>query len=151
VRIAVARSTSIEGRAMTPRESFEEASRQFMQALQDAWAPSDIQQRGSFAESQYAQAVQQASLSEAFLRVAQAHASCMQVVQEALQRQGIPARASEAFRIYLRELRALWAEVDVDAIDAPALAAIGQSMVGVASMAAATDGDAMLRMPEARI
>jgi hypothetical protein len=127
---------------MTVQERFVEASQQFMQALQAAWTPMDIQERGSLAYSQYLQALQEASVSDVQQRVAQAYAVYAQVVQEALQRPEIQEQVRAAYREYVRAVREAWLEVDVDSVDAALLAEISQSVLSSAWMAATAHGAA---------
>lgn len=128
---------------MTVQERFVEASRQFMEALQGAWAPMDIQERGSLAYSQYLQALQDASVSEVQQRVAQAYAVYAQVVQEALRRPEIQEQVRAAYREYVRAVRQAWLEVDVESVDATLLVEISQNVLSSAWMAAAANGAAM--------
>ena len=122
------------------QERLEEASRQFMDALQDAWTPSDIRERGAAAQFQYLQVLQEPSFSQVQQGLAIAYANYMQVVQDALRSSGIQQRVAQAYRQYIRTVKDAWTEMDVDSVDAVTLTAISQSMLTTASIAAIAQG-----------
>jgi hypothetical protein len=125
---------------MSIQERFDAAALQFQQAFQAAWTPADIQERGAYAYALYMQALQQVSLSPAQQQVAQAYAFYIQVVQDALKRPEIQSEAAEVYRAYLRTLKSIWMEVDVEATSPDVLAAIGQSILSTAWMAVVVNG-----------
>jgi hypothetical protein len=123
---------------MSTQERFDEAANRFSQALQDAWTPPHIQERGGSAYSHYMQALQDAAQSELQQRTTQAYSSFMQVIWEALQRPDIQTRAIDAYRDYVRAVRDAWAEIEAETVDPAQLLAISQSMMATAWSAGLT-------------
>lgn len=115
----------------------EEAFRDYMVALQDAWTQPEIQEQGADAYGRYLSVVQEAWSPEVQQRVAGQWRQYEQVVQNALATAEMQSRALEAFRNYLMAIRNAWAETAPDAVDVAALTAVCQNMLTVAWLAGA--------------
>lgn len=126
---------------MDIQQRFVEAYNTYMQTLQSAWMPADVQARGTAAYNKYLQVMQEIWQPESQKRAAEAWGTYEQVLQDGLKREGMQQLTKEAYREYVRTVRDAWTQLDANSVDISTMAVICQSMMAVASMAAAgTDG-----------
>lgn len=122
------------GGALKP---FEEIYRKYLQELQEAWAPGDVQKHLWEAFLDYVRALREAGPSDA-LKCFEAYLSYVRALQEAWVPEDARKRFKGAYRNYVRGLQEGWAHVDVNALGASSLATISQSTMVVAFYAGRT-------------
>jgi len=115
----------------------EEAFREYMAALQDAWAQPEIQEQGAEAYNRYLNVVQEACGPEVQQRVAQEWQRYERVVRSALGSTEMQQRVFNAFRDYVIALRGAWTDTAPEAIDAATLTAVCQNILTAAWIAGA--------------
>ena len=115
----------------------EEAFRDYMVALQDAWAQPEIQEQGAQAYNRYLNVLQEACGPEVQQRVAQEWQQYERVVRSALGSAEMQQRVFNAFRDYVIALRNAWTDTSPEAIDAATLTAVCQNILTVAWIAGA--------------
>jgi hypothetical protein len=117
---------------------FEEAYRNYMRALREAWVPRDVQRRFEEAYLNYVRALLEARAPEDSLRRLEAYLNYVRALREAWVPEDIRRRFEEAYRNYVRALKETWAQVDVNAMNVDTMAAISQSMMAALWCAWAT-------------
>lgn len=127
---------------MDIQSAFQDAYARYLQALEDAWKPADVQERVETAYRVYNEMLSEASQSAVQQQVSDAWRRYAGAVEDALTREGIQERAAEAYQSYVRTIVDAWRQAEPAALDSQALAAIGQSMIAAAWMAAASEGKA---------
>src|SRR6266508_1156424 len=118
---------------------FEEAYNSYVQALQGAWAPPEVQKRGTEAYQVYVQALQEMWQPDAQQRVMQAWNAYAKELHEALSGDEVHRISTQAYRAYVQAVKQALVQTDVESLDAQRLAMIGQSILAIAWMAAAAD------------
>lgn len=129
---------------MTLQTRIEEAFQNFMLALQDAWTPVEVQERGAETYRIYSELLQEIWQPEVQQRVQEAWRNYEQVLERALASDHTRQRVTEALRIYLHTVRDAWIELDPDLMDIGSVKALSQNMMAVTwiagmSMAATPD------------
>jgi hypothetical protein len=136
------RSTRTRESAGAPGEGllrrFEEAHANYSRAVEEASSAQERQKRLEEAYLGYLRGVFEASPKRDPVGYLEAYVNYGRAVREAVLPSEIRDRLVEAFRTYLRAHKEAWADVDVDALDAAALAALAQGMLAVASSASWT-------------
>ena len=117
---------------MNLQTRIEEAYQNFMVALQDAWTPIEVQERGVETYRIYSELLQMIWQPEVQQRLGEAWRNYEQVLQSALASDDTRQRVTEALRIYLRSVRNAWTEMDPDVIDIGSMMAVSQNMMTVA-------------------
>ena len=108
------------------QQRFEEAYRSYMRALRDASSDDTPQKRAASVFVDYAQALLDARAPEDVLKRFDACLNYLRALQEVQREAQRPFEA--AYVDYVRALQEAWAQVDVNALDTAALAAIGRSV-----------------------
>src|SRR4051812_34964036 len=97
---------------MNLQKKFAEIHSEYMQRLQQALVRPDDQARVTEAHNNYMRVMQEVLSSSDFQRVNEAYRAYLETTQKAMAPDDIQQRVADAFRVYARELKTAWSEVD---------------------------------------
>jgi hypothetical protein len=131
----VEESASVPSVSSDSWKPFEEAHQDYLRALQQVWTPQDAQRHVEEANIAYIRQVLEAQATGDIIRRFEVDLGYMRALQLPDQ---VRQQFDEVYRTYLRAVQEAWARLDVNALDANTLAAIGQLLLAASCAASPT-------------